>query len=495
MNKDFNLNKLGTDIRINDNHIDPVDLIKDITSNKNIDQDAFYIVDLEDICNKHIQWITALPRVEPHYAIKCNGDPMLLKLLAYLGAGFDCASKNEIQSILDLGVSPDRIIFANPCKQASYIRYAYNQGVDTMTFDNEAELYKIKDNHPNAKVVLRIITNDADAVCRFSMKFGADMNTSFRLIDLAMKLELNLIGISFHVGSGQMTPSAFSESIQNARILFDYAQDEYGHKMSLLDCGGGYPGSGPDSQELFNEIAREINYSCDKYFPLSANDEENVRIIAEPGRYYAASAFTLCVNVIAKREMKENTEKTFMYYINDGVYASFNCMFYDHVDNFQPILIKDIAESAECYTSSLWGPTCDGLDCVTKKINLPELEIGDFMAFKNMGAYTLAGATPFNGIPLASSIYMASTSTWRTIRNAFLSADSNLTSSTTVEQQHQKQITKQLVAALQRAIMYTIDSQRAGGADNCGVDAGCAVSDTIEEYAALNNDENCFIIC
>ncbi len=75
----------------------------------------------------------------------------MLKLLAYFGAGFDCASKNEIQSILDLGVSPDRIIYANPCKQASYIRYAYKAGVNTMTFDNEQELYKIKANHPNAK--------------------------------------------------------------------------------------------------------------------------------------------------------------------------------------------------------------------------------------------------------------------------------------------------------------------------------------------------------
>lgn len=480
MNKEFK--KIGIDLKLNDNPIDPIDLIKEITSKDNVDHDSFYIIDLEDICNKHINWITSLPRVEPHYAIKCNGDPMLLKLLAYLGAGFDCASKNEIQSILDLGVAPDRIIYANPCKQASNIRYAYKQGVDTMTFDNENELYKIKENHANAKIVLRIITNDVDAVCPFSMKFGADMNTAFKLIDLAIQLELNLIGISFHVGSGQMNPAAFSDSIQNARLLFDYAQDQHGHKMSLLDLGGGYPGS-PDTLELFHDIAKAINCSIDKHFPLSENDdEESVRVIAEPGRYYATSAFTLCVNVIAKRSIQDNKNKSFMYYINDGVYASFNCMFYDHMDNFKPIIIKDVPEASELHVSSIWGPTCDGLDCVSKAIDLPELDAGDFMAFKNMGAYTIAGACGFNGIPLAKPVYMASTS-WNTIKNAFLPNEK-------AEQQHQKQVTSQLVAAVQRAILYKMDNL----ADNCSLDACNAVADTIEEYTALINDENCLII-
>lgn len=73
-----------------------------------------------------------------------------------------------------------------------------------MTFDNEHELHKIKECHPNAKVVLRIITNDKDAVCQFSMKFGADMQTAYELVKVANDLELDLVGVSFHCGSGQM---------------------------------------------------------------------------------------------------------------------------------------------------------------------------------------------------------------------------------------------------------------------------------------------------
>jgi len=413
-----NCRKEFLDLRKYDESINPLDLIKAITSKPLADNDPFYIVDLEDICNKHINWITKLPRVEPHYAIKCNTDPMLLKLLAFLGTGFDCASKNEIETMLDLGVQPERIIFANPCKQASNVRYAHKHGVEQMTFDNEDELHKIKANHPNAKCVLRIITNDEDAVCKFSMKFGADMQTAHELIDQAMRMGLNLHGISFHVGSGQMEPRIFSESIENARTLFDYAAEKYSCKMSLLDLGGGF------TIDLFDQVAEGINETLARVFPK----DEGVRVIAEPGRYYAASAFTLCVNVIAKRTVKERTtkqaeannnrSKSIMYYINDGVYASFNCMFYDHTTH-TPLVVKARNEdNVNLYKSSIWGPTCDGLDCVVQETQLPELDVGEFLAFEEMGAYTLSGAVAFNGIPLPRCIYVASHS-WDTIKDAF----------------------------------------------------------------------------
>jgi len=436
--------KETVDLRKFSQSINPVELIKSSITSLNVDSDPFYIVDLEDICNKHINWITRLPRVEPHYAVKCNTDHMILKLLAYLGAGFDCASKNEIQTVLDLGVSPHRIIFANPCKQSSNIRYASRVGVDYMTFDNEAELYKIAENHPNACCVLRIITNDTDAVCRFSMKFGADMETSLKLVELALKLNLDLVGISFHVGSGQMTPATFSESIGNARRLFDYAREHFNCRMHFLDLGGGYPGDS-DSQPLFNAITKEINRALEEHFPEDFfaqinGEEKKLKIIAEPGRYYAASAFTLCVNIIAKRVMPQSpaqqdldqlalvkepasylvdTSKSIMYYINDGVYASFNCLFYDHAVVY-PTLLQDEKDQASAlkYKTSIWGPTCDGLDVVVKEMVMPEHQVGDFLVFKDMGAYTISGAVAFNGIPLAKCIYVVSNS-WETIQDAF----------------------------------------------------------------------------
>lgn len=383
-----------------------IELLKD-------EVEPFYAVDLEDICNKHIRWLTSMPRVTPHYAVKCNDDINIIKLLAYLGAGFDCASKGEIEKVMNVGVSADRIIYANPCKQSSYIRYAQEVGVDVMTFDNEQELLKIKQLHPHAKLVLRIITDDSNAVCRFSMKFGADMHTARKLVEKAQEIDMDVIGVSFHCGSGQMTSKAFVDAIQNARAIMNYG-NKLGFTMNLLDLGGGFPGN-TGTEDYFAEIAAAINRTIDEYFPA----DENVRIIAEPGRYYVASAYTLATNVIASREMidPETGKSKYMYYINDGVYGSFNCILYDHYVADPCFFPKN--ESNEKHTSSIWGPTCDGLDCISASIEIPKLEIGDWIYWKNMGAYTISAAVQFNGLPFGKPLYFMSKQFWTTVKAAF----------------------------------------------------------------------------
>ncbi|UJR28368.1 hypothetical protein I4U23_009611 [Adineta vaga] len=385
-----------------------IELLKD-------EAEPFFAVDLEDVCNKHIRWITSMPRVKPHYAVKCNDDINVIKLLAYLGAGFDCASKGEIKKVMDLGVSADRIIYANPCKQSSYVRYAQEVGVEIMTFDNKQELLKIKQSYPSAKLVLRIVTDDSNAVCRFSMKFGADMKTAHELIEKAQEMDMEVIGVSFHCGSGQMTSRAFVDAIQNARTIMNYGI-KLGFNMHLLDIGGGFPGN-IGTEDYFAEIALAVNKALDEHFP----DDGHIRIIAEPGRYYVASAYTLATNIIASREMieSETGHSKYMYYINDGVYGSFNCVLYDHYVPVPSLFAKD--ESNENYTSSIWGPTCDGLDCINTTIQLPKLNIGDWIYWKNMGAYTISAAVQFNGLPFGKPLYFMSKQFWDTVKAAFQS--------------------------------------------------------------------------
>lgn len=383
-----------------------IDLLKD-------EVEPFFAVDLEDVCSKHIRWLTLMPRVKPHYAVKCNDDINVLKLLAYLGAGFDCASKGEIKKVMDLGVSADRIIYANPCKQSSYVRYAQEVGVETMTFDNEQELMKMKQMHPNAKLVLRIVTDDSNAVCRFSMKFGADMNTARSLIEKAREINLEVVGVSFHCGSGQMTSKAFVDAIQNARMIMNYGI-KLGFNMNLLDIGGGFPGN-TGTEDYFSEIATAVNRALEEHFP----DDGAIRIIAEPGRYYVASAYTLATNVIASRDMidSETGDMKYMYYVNDGVYGSFNCVLYDHYVPEPSFLVNN--ESSEKFTSSIWGPTCDGLDCIHSSIKIPKLNVADWIVWKNMGAYTMSAAVQFNGLPFGKPLYFVSKQFWNSIKAAY----------------------------------------------------------------------------
>uniref|UniRef100_A0A672YK98 ornithine decarboxylase n=1 Tax=Sphaeramia orbicularis TaxID=375764 RepID=A0A672YK98_9TELE len=103
----------------------------------------FHVANLDDLHQKHIRWLRTLPRVKPFYAVKCNSTPAVIRMLSTLGTGFDCASKGEIELVLSLGVTPEKIIYAHTTKPQSHIKYASTHGVDMMTFDCEEELLKI----------------------------------------------------------------------------------------------------------------------------------------------------------------------------------------------------------------------------------------------------------------------------------------------------------------------------------------------------------------
>lgn len=392
-----------------DTRQDTIPEILERTTRHGNEGQAFYAIDLGEPVRRIRRWRELLPRVEPFYAMKCNNNPQVLRTLADLGVNFDCASKEEINTILKLGVEPARIIFANPCKPITYIKYAAHNNVNLMTFDNADELHKVKEHFPEAKMVLRVLTDDSRSVCRFGLKFGASHSSAEKLLKLAKELEIDVVGVSFHVGSGCFDPTAFADAVEVARKVFDVAE-AVGFRPNLLDLGGGYPGLDGVDGAPFELIAECLRGALDKHFPASSN----VRIIAEPGRYVAAAAFTLATSVLARRVIppKDETDQTtYMYYITDGVYGSFNCLLFDHAKVFPKVLRKGenfylgTQYEAPTFETSLWGPTCDSMDCISRKEFLPELEVGDWLVFENMGAYTVAASSTFNGIPLPSLFY------------------------------------------------------------------------------------------
>ncbi|KAE8250238.1 hypothetical protein A4X13_0g4873 [Tilletia indica] len=436
-------------------------------------ENAFFIANLSEVYRQHQRWIKALPRVVPYYAVKCNPDPYVLRLLSALGCGFDCASNGEIQNVLDLGVSPERIIYANPCKAASFVRQARLQRVALTTFDNTDELAKMKRFHPECKLVVRILTDDSKSVCQLGLKFGAPLDSVPRLLAKARQLDLDVVGVSFHVGSGCYDAGAFADAISRARRAFEMGA-EAGYEFHLLDVGGGY------AHDNFDQIATVLRGAIDEQFsdaefgPSNTSRRRPLSIIAEPGRYYVQRAFVLATNIIARRDGRRSSEDDeyddeeeedevvpqeegsgaeptkedganeqekpkVMYYQNDGVYASFNCLLFDHavvhprvltlqrqfvydetlpapgVPEKSPLPIPpDSVASASASGSdetetetdplklqpcSVWGPTCDSIDCVKELAYLPQgLEVGDWLVYDNMGGYTLCAASSFNGL-------------------------------------------------------------------------------------------------
>lgn len=223
--------------------------------------------------------------------MKCNPDPHVLNMFVRLGLGFDCASHAEIATVLALGSSPDQIVYANPCKAVSFIRYACTSRVDRMTFDNADELVKIAKHHPRAKMVLRILTDDRGSLYRFGDKFGASLEHIAGLLDTARQLGVNVVGVAFHVGSGCTEPKRYVQAVRNARWVFDLAS-QYGFKFDLLDVGGGF---GDDN---FETLAESLLAALDESFPIGCG----VRVIAEPGRYFVTDGFELATNIIARRQ-------------------------------------------------------------------------------------------------------------------------------------------------------------------------------------------------
>lgn len=376
----------------------------------------FCVANLDDLYEKLLQWKALLPRVKPFYAVKCNNSPAVLRTLSALDTGFDCASKMEIEAVMSFGVKPERIIYAHTTKPLSHISYARARGVDMMTFDSEGELRKISVSHPKAKLVLRIAVDDSKSHAKLNTKFGAKLQNVSDLLKRAQELRLNVVGVSFHVGCECEDTRMYHKAIADARQVFNEAK-LLGFRMNLLDIGGGFSGS-EDFSIPFQQVSNSINEALDEHFPA----DSKVQIIAEPGRYFVESAFTLAANIFAKRvvwcdpcQCKDEDKcngKIMMYYLSEGVFGTLNAQVYYYTTwKVTPLVKRPMDSNAPKFKSILWGPTCDSVD----KINtfwMPELDIGDWLLVHDVGAYSVPLASEFNGFEKAQIYPVVTAQTW-----------------------------------------------------------------------------------
>ncbi|XP_014671140.1 PREDICTED: ornithine decarboxylase-like, partial [Priapulus caudatus] len=257
------------------------------------------------------------------------------------------------------------------------------------------------------RLILRIVCDDSSALYKLNYQFGASLHDTRHLLTVARQLNLDVIGVSFHVGGGCPEVDAWSVAISNAKRVFEEGA-EIGFSFSLLDIGGGFPGE-PTAHIHFDDICDAVSVALEEHFPA----DSRVRVIAEPGRYMVGSALTLVVNVIAKRTVFCGNDETGtkeaenMLYVNDGVFGSFFIRkLYNDVP-FPTLLEAVEDEGKEKCRTSIWGPTCAGLDCILADVMMPDVDVGSWLAFENMGAYGVVVAPGFNGFP-KPSLYLAS---------------------------------------------------------------------------------------
>jgi ornithine decarboxylase len=359
-------------------------------------EEPICLVNLADIVRQYDCWVQHLPRVKPFYGMKCNPDTLVLKVLHRLGCGIDCASKNEIMKALEIGVHPEHIVFSNPCKINSMIKFAHENAVDLITFDSEDELTKIKVSHPSAKLILRLLPEDQCSDEDFGTKFGCRLTDCDSILEFAKDNSLNVVGVSFNIALPSLTPNSFFKAIGEARAVFEKAKT-LGFDMNLLDIGGGFPGR--DSEAVsFESLSHQINKGLEEHF----NDWQDLQVIAEPGRFFVSKAFTVVSMVINKKYSKDPVtgERVIVYYLSDGVYNSFYNLVTDKFVCTPANTIPFTKHSDTTFKCKMFGPTADSLDCMSDEIQLPDMEIGEHMVNLDMGAYSMAispGQEVFNG--------------------------------------------------------------------------------------------------
>ena len=390
----------------------------------------FYICDLATVVKKYYQWIKNLPKVKPFYAIKCNNDPVVIKLLHKLGCGFDCASILEIEDLMSItNCKPEDIIYSNPCKFETHLEKAKNKNIKKSTFDSIEELEKIKRIYPDAEVILRIKTSDELSSIQLSKKFGADQTKWDSLLNKCNELKLNFIGVSFHVGTGSYDTSTFLKAIVNSAEVFKLAK-EIGFNPYLLDIGGGFPGN-DNAKPTFEEFTKQINTTIDEHF----SNITNLEMIAEPGRYFAEESFYLATNVISTNLWEEEDKETdeseeakkldiilnkfksklhiekeeFLwrpkYYINEGTTNSFsNCIFESKI--LTPNLIENHKDE-KLYCSYIYGFSSTDYELISSEVMLPKLQKDEYIYYDCMGAYTISvgGGMFADGYEITDLIY------------------------------------------------------------------------------------------
>lgn len=357
------------------------------------------VIDHDEIRRNFAAFRKHLPKVQCYFAVKANAEPAIIRTLYKAGASFDVASMPEFmmvyENIKDLPAKEqqdfiwDKIIYANPIKPKETL-VALDQYKPLVTYDNPAELKKIKQYAPHAGVVLRLAVANTGSQCELSNKFGCQPGEAVDLVLEALKLGLVVEGLSFHVGSQCTNFQNFVQALNTAAAVMKESR-ERGHEIKILDIGGGFPAPYNKHVKPFRELARVINAEIDRLFA------PDIQILAEPGRFLVATAATSLARVIGKavRDGKP------CYYIDDSVYHTFSGIIFDHCQ--YPLKAFKRGKAELC---AVFGQTCDGLDCISQSELLPELEIEDLVYAENIGAYSNASATWFNGFPPAKVIHV-----------------------------------------------------------------------------------------
>ncbi|MBB3046953.1 ornithine decarboxylase [Litorivivens lipolytica] len=353
------------------------------------------VVDREVIRGKYQELREVFPFASVYYAVKANPDQAVIGCLEEMGSNFDIASVYELDKLLSLGVSADRMSYGNTIKKAREIEYAYNKGIRMFATDSESDLRNVAKYAPGSKLYVRILTEGTEtADWPLSRKFGCQADMAIELIVLAKELGLEAVGISFHVGSQQRDIGAWDAAIAKVRFIFDRVA-EHGIKLRLINMGGGLPALYSSRSHEIDAYGAAIRRFLDEDF-----GEEQPEIIIEPGRSLVGESGVLVSEVVLiSRKSRDSLYR--WVYLDVGLFGGLIESLGEAIK--YPLYCDKAGDGVEEEEVVLAGPTCDSMDILYEdhRYSLPQtLEAGDRLYWLSTGAYTTSySSVEFNGFP------------------------------------------------------------------------------------------------
>ena len=351
----------------------------------------FLVLDLRIVRKNFLKLKKGFPFAKIYFAVKANPAPEIISLLADLDSNFDIASIYELDRVLELGVTPDRISYGNTIKKEVDIEYAYRKGVRMFACDSKEELKKLSRAAPGSRVFFRLLMEGSGADWPLSKKFGCHPTMIYDLVLMARNLNLQPWGVSFHVGSQQRDIGQWDNAIAQCKYLFTALKQE-GVQLKMINMGGGLPAQYSKKTLSTKKYAAEITRFLKEDF-----GNNMPQIVIEPGRSLVAEAGIIVTEVVLISK-KSATDIYRWVYVDVG---KFNGLIETLDESIKyPIFSERRGVDKEVI---LAGPTCDSVDILYEhfKYKLPDnLKTGDKLFIASTGAYTKSySSVEFNGFP------------------------------------------------------------------------------------------------
>ena len=327
------------------------------------------------------------------YSVKANSNINLLKILAQLGMGFDVVSVGELKRALKAGATANKIVFSGVGKSAADLAFAAEQKIYSINIESHQEIELLKNLPNNPRISLRINpdmaanTHPYIETGKSDCKFGISETEALEIAKTYSPQEINLVGISAHIGSQITDVSLFLELAEKLKNLAAQLKN-LGHKIDHLDVGGG----------LAIDYQLEKQYDPAQLVKDLKSSITDYDLLMEPGRSIVAQSGAVVTSVITK---KTNGQRDFLV-VDVGMNDLMRPALYSarHV-------IEEVKNSDNASTEyEVVGPVCETADSFGAG-HLLNSDAGDQLIIYSTGAYGSSMGSNYNSRPKPAEILVS----------------------------------------------------------------------------------------